>query len=113
MAKKQNEVKICLWTHVQDESAIIEKMIESCADYIDYWVLVDNGSNDNTKELIQSFFDKKGIPGKLYDSEIGWKGHGINRQHSWDLLTKTDHGCDYILRVDADEGILVEDDFDW
>ena len=113
MAKKQNEVKVCLWTHVQDESAIIEKMIKSCAPYIDYWVLVDNGSKDNTKEIIQNFFDKEGIPGILYDSEIGWKGHGINRQHSCDLLTKTDHGCDYILRVDADEGIAVEEDFDW
>tara|TARA_R100000008_G_C3586401_1_gene172713 strand:- start:1308 stop:2582 length:1275 start_codon:yes stop_codon:yes gene_type:complete len=113
MAKKQNKVKICLWTHVQNEASIIEKMLESAVDYIDYWVLVDNGSTDGTQDIIKNFFEKHKVEGKLYQSEIGWKGHGINRQHSWDFLKKTDHGCDYILRIDADEGIKVEEDFDW
>ncbi len=113
MAKKQNKVKICLWTHVQNEASIIEKMLESAVDYIDYWVLVDNGSTDGTQEIIKSFFKKHKLKGKLYQSKIGWKGHGINRQHSWDFLKNTDHGCDYILRIDADEGIVVGDDFDW
>ena len=113
MAKKQNKVKICLWTHVQNEASIIEKMLESAVDYIDYWVLIDNGSTDGTQEIIKNFFKKHDIEGKLYQSEIGWKGHGVNRQHSWDFLKNTDHGCDYILRIDADEGIAIEDDFDW
>jgi len=113
MAKKQNKVKICLWTHVQNEAHIIEKMLTTAAPYIDYWVLVDNGSTDGTQDIIKKFFEKEKIPGKLYQSEIGWKGHGVNRQHSWDFLKKTDHGCDWILRIDADEGIEVADDFDW
>ena len=113
MAKKQNKVKICLWTHVQNEASIIEKMLESAVDYIDYWVLVDNGSTDGTQEIIKKFFEKHKVKGKLYQSEIGWKGHGINRQHSWEFLKNTDHGCDYILRIDADEGIVVDDNFDW
>ena len=113
MAKKQNKVKICLWTHVQNEASIIEKMLESAVDYIDYWVLVDNGSTDGTQEIIKKFFEKHEVNGKLYQSKIGWKGHGINRQHSWEFLENTDHGCDYILRIDADEGILVDKDFDW
>ncbi len=113
MAKKQNKVKICLWTHVQNESAVILQMLESAIDYIDYWVLVDNGSTDGTQDIIKNFFKEHGVEGKLYESEIGWKGHGINRQHSWEFLEKTDHGCDYILRIDADEAIKVEEDFDW
>mgnify|MGYP003641333337 CR=1 FL=1 len=113
MAKKQNKVKICLWTHVQNEASIIEKMLESAVDYIDYWVLVDNGSTDGTQDIIKKFFEKHEVKGKLYQSEIGWKGHGINRQHSWEFLENTDHDCDYILRIDADEGILVDKDFDW
>ena len=113
MAKKQDKVKICLWTHVQNEASIIEKMLESAVDYIDYWVLVDNGSTDGTQEIILKFFAKHNVEGKLYQSEIGWKGHGVNRQHSWEFLKNTDHGCDYILRIDADEGISVEEDFDW
>lgn len=113
MARKQNHVKLCLWTHVQNESHIILNMLESVADYIDYWVLIDNGSSDNTREIINDFFIQKGIKGKLYQSEIGWKGHGINRQHSWDFLNKTNHGCDYILRLDADDVLIVDDNFDW
>lgn len=113
MARKQDTVKICLWTHVQNEAGIIERMLQSAVDYIDYWVIVDNGSTDGTQDIIKNFFDKEGIPGQLYQSEIGWKGHGINRQHSWDFLCKTNHGCQYILRMDADEGLAVDDDFDW
>jgi len=113
VAKKQNKVKICLWTHVQNEAAIIEKMLASAVDYIDYWVIVDNGSTDGTQDIIKDFFKKHKIEGKLYQSKIGWKGHGINRQHSWEFLENTDHECDYILRIDADEGIEVADDFDW
>jgi glycosyltransferase involved in cell wall biosynthesis len=113
MAKKQNQVKLCLWTHVQDEALIIKEMLASVVDYIDYWVIVDNGSVDGTQKVITDFFEEKGVPGKLYQSKIGWKGHGINRQHSWDFLCDTNHGCDYILRLDADEGLLVDDDFDW
>lgn len=113
MAKKQKKVKIVLWTHVQNEAPIIRRMLESAADYIDYWVIVDNGSTDGTQKIIEDFFAEKDIPGKLYQSEIGWVGHGVNRQHSWDFLQKTDHGCEYILRIDADEGIIVDDSFDW
>ena len=58
MAKKQDKVKICLWTHVQNEAPVIEKMLESAVDYIDYWVLVDNGSNDGTQDIIKNFFKK-------------------------------------------------------
>ena len=113
MAKKQDKVKICLWTHVQNEAPIIEKMLESAVDYIDYWVLVDNGSTDGTQDIIKKFFKKHKVKGRLYQSKIGWKGHGINRQHLWDFLENTKHGCDYILRIDADEGIKVADDFNW
>ena len=37
---------------------------------IDYWVISDLGSQDNTKELIQSFFDEKEIKGELFDDEF-------------------------------------------
>ena len=113
MAEKQNKVSICFWTHVQNESAIIKKMLESVADYIDYWVIVDNGSEDGTQEIIKSFFNERGISGVLHQSEIGWKGHGVNRQYAWDFLNKTKHNCDLILRVDADEALHVDGDFNW
>lgn len=88
-------------------------MLESVYDYIDYWVIVDNGSEDGTQDIITDFFKEKGIDGILHQSKIGWKGHGINRQYAWDFLNKTNHNCDFILRTDADEKVVISDDFDW
>ena len=41
---------------VANESRTILRMLESCYKYIDYWVIQDNGSTDDTKEKITSFF---------------------------------------------------------
>lgn len=96
---------------VANESKTILRMLESCYQYIDYWVIQDNGSKDNTKELIQEFFNEKGIPGFLYDVE--WHYPGWNRDHTLQECLKANHGCDWILRMDADEMLHVDDDFDW
>jgi len=105
------QVKICLNTMVANESHVILRMLESCYRYIDYWVIQDNGSKDNTKELIASFFEEKNIPGCLYS--IPWQFPGYNRDHALQTCLKHNHGCDWILRIDADEKIEVEPDFDW
>ena len=105
------KTKICLNAMVANESRTIIRMLESCYKYIDYWVIQDNGSKDNTKELINDFFKEKGIPGFLY--EIEWKFPGFNRNHTLQECLKSDHKCDWILRMDADEQLKVEDDFDW
>ena len=39
---------------VKDESAVIERMLESCYQYIDYWVIQDNGSTDGTQDIMQT-----------------------------------------------------------
>jgi glycosyltransferase involved in cell wall biosynthesis len=113
MAKKQNKIKFCLWTHIQNEAPIIKRMIESAVDYVDYIVLVDNGSTDGTQEIVREYFKTIDVPGVLYENPKGWTNPGINRQEAWEFLCDTDHGCDYILRIDADEALVVEDDFDW
>ena len=51
---------ICLSMIVKNESHVIERCLTSVFKHIDYWVISDTGSTDNTKEKIQDFFDKKG-----------------------------------------------------
>ena len=103
--------KICMNAMVANESRVILRMLESCYRYIDYWVVQDNGSTDGTQDLIRNFFSEKGIPGSLY--EIEWQYPGWNRDHTLQECLKTDHGCDWILRMDADEQLVVDEDFDW
>lgn len=86
---------------VKNESHIILETLNSVKSYIDYWVICDTGSTDNTKELIQSFFDKGGLKGELHSAE--WRDFGYNRTLVFELAFKK---ADYLWVIDADD-ILV------
>jgi hypothetical protein len=103
--------KICLNAMVGNEAKTITRMLESVAPHIDYYVIQCNGKEDNTNEIIESFFKEKGIPGFTYFIE--WNFPGFNRDHTLQEALKADHGCDWILRMDADERLAVDEDFDW
>ena len=105
------KAKICLNAMVANESRTIIRMLNSCYQYIDYWVIQDNGSTDGTQDLIIEFFKEKNIPGFLY--EIEWHFPGWNRDHTLRTCLASDHQCDWILRMDADEQLQVDVNFDW
>lgn len=85
---------------VKNEAHIIIKTLKNLTDKINfsYWVIGDNGSTDNTKELIKDFFNKKNIPGELYEDE--WVDFGYNRTKA---LEKAYNKSDYVLIFDADD----------
>lgn len=107
----QRTVKIVFNAMVKNESKIILRMLESVYKYIDYWVIQDNGSTDGTQQLINGFFKEKNIPGFLYYEP--WQYPGYNRNHTLQRCLESPHGCEYVLRLDADEVLEVDDDFDW
>ena len=97
---KEKKSTICLNMIVKNESHIIESTLEKLFKKIriDYWVISDTGSTDNTKEIINSFFKKKNIPGELVEHE--WKDFGYNRSKALECAyNKTD----YVLIFDADD----------
>jgi len=104
-------VKIVLNAMVKNEATVIERMLESAYKHIDYWVIQDNGSTDGTQDIIKNFFESKNIPGVLYYEP--WKYPGYNRNHTLQYCLQSNHGCDYILRMDADEILEIDDDFNW
>ena len=104
------KTKIVLNAMVGNEARTIERMLSSVYPYIDYWVIQCNGS-DETKSIIENYFREKNIPGLTY--EIEWNFPGWNRDHALQKCLQTDHGCDWILRMDADERLQVDEDFDW
>ena len=93
---------LCLNMIVKDEAHIIENTFEKLLDKvkIDYWVISDTGSTDNTKEIIIDFFKQRGIPGELYDDT--WQNFGHNRTTA---LRHAYNKSDYLLIFDADDEI--------
>ena len=100
--KPKCETTICLNMIVRDEAHIIEKTLTNICEniHITYWVVCDTGSSDNTKELISQFFNKRNIPGEMYDDE--WKDFGHNRSLA---LNKAFGKTDYLFIFDADDYI--------
>ncbi|NDB29339.1 glycosyltransferase, partial [archaeon] len=110
---KNKKAKFVMITMFKNESKTIKRMLESCYKYIDYYVIQDNGSTDGTPEIVEDFFKDKNIPGFVYKCEEGWVGFGWNRDHLLQKCLNTDHGCDWIIKMDCDETLSVDDDFDW
>ena len=105
------KTRICLNSMVGNEAKTITRMLESVAPYIDYYVIQCNGKEDNTKQIIDDFFESKDIPGFTY--ETTWEYPGYNRDLALQKALKAEHNCDWILRMDADERLHVDEDFDW
>lgn len=93
-----------------NEAKIIGNMLESCFPYIDFWIAQCNGQ-DETEQIVQDFFNEKKIPGFTYKTE--WVNPGVNSDHLIQTCREANHSCDWFLRVDADEKIVVESDFNW
>lgn len=98
-----NNATLCLNMIVKDEAHIIESTLENLCGYFNfnYWIISDTGSNDNTMELIQNFFIKKGIPGELLEHQ--WRDFGFNRTRA---LEAAYDKTDYILFWDADDKMV-------
>lgn len=90
---------------VKNESHIIEKTLENIVKNfnIDYWVISDTGSSDNTIQLIENFFKNKKINGEILETD--WIDFAYNRNLALDACKGK---ADYILIFDADD--LVEGD---
>ena len=86
---------------VRDAADFISETLQSVLPYVDEWVIVDTGSVDNTKQVIQNFFDEARLEGQLV--ERPWIGFAHNRTEAIALCSGR---ADYAFMIDADD--LVE-----
>jgi tetratricopeptide (TPR) repeat protein len=98
----KKEKKICLGMIVKNEEKIIKKCLEAAKQIIDYWIIIDTGSSDKTKEIIKETLAD--IPGELL--ERPWVNFGHNRTEVAKEV-KLRSNCDYMLMVDSDEIINI------
>jgi glycosyltransferase involved in cell wall biosynthesis len=99
--------RLCLNAIVRNEAAIIERCLDAVAPYVDAWVIGDTGSTDDTPERIERLFAARAIPGELHRFEFVDFEQARNR--ALDLARATALPFDYLLFVDADMELVVED----
>lgn len=95
---------ICLNMIVKNETKVLPRLIRSVKDYIDYYVIVDTGSTDDTIKLIRREMSRHGIDGEVHRRP--WINFGVNRQQALDLAVKAKR-ADWALFIDADEELGV------
>ncbi len=97
---------ICLNMIVKNEEKVLPRLFRSLKDYIDYYVIVDTGSTDDTIALIKREMSACGVEGEVH--ERPWKNFGVNRQQALELAVKADK-ANWLLFIDADEELGVSD----
>ena len=105
--------RICIIVMFANESKVLRRMLDSTLGYGHYYVFQDNGSTDGTDEIARAFLEENNLEGHLYYCEEGWQGFGWNRDHVLQEAKKTDHGCHWIMKMDCDEMLMIEEDFSW
>jgi glycosyltransferase involved in cell wall biosynthesis len=112
--KTKRESKIVMIAMFKNEAPVLRRMLDSTLGHCDYYVMQNNGSTDGSEEIARQFLEENGLDGEIYFCEEGWQGFGWNRDHLIRYCQeKTNHGCDWILKMDCDEILEVDEDFDW
>jgi hypothetical protein len=88
---------LCLNMIVKNESKIITRLFDSVISIIDSYCICDTGSTDDTINVIQNYFKKKNIFGKIVQEPF------INFSYNRNLAIEASEGMsDYLLFLDAD-----------
>lgn len=96
---------ICLNMIVKNESRVIERLLRSVRPVVDYFVIVDTGSSDDTMARIAEFALANGLPGEVHQRD--WVDFGHNRQQALELALEADK-ADWVLLIDADEELAFK-----
>lgn len=102
---------ICLNMIVRNESKNLPRLFASIHDVIDYFVIADTGSEDNTIELIHALGNTYNIPGMVISHQ--WIDFAHNRNLALEAAVQAledgKHSSNWIMIMDADEELVVLD----
>lgn len=90
---------------VKDEAHVIARCLESVRPIIDHWEIVDTGSTDGTQDVIRAALAD--LPGRLV--ERPWVDFASNRSEALKLARPH---ADYSLIIDADDELMIPEDFE-
>jgi len=98
---------LCLNMIVKNESKIIARLLESVLPIIDCYCICDTGSTDETKDIIETFFELHNIPGMVVEEPF--KDFAHNRNFALQACLGM---SDYVILLDADMILTNADTFD-
>ena len=93
---------------VKNEAHIIRRCLDSVLPLLDYVLIVDTGSNDDTRQIIRDFLCEQNLPGEVIDEP--WRDFAYNRSFALQKLRER-KDLDYGLMIDADEVLVYEPGF--
>jgi len=105
--KKISDIKhrptMAFATMCKDEEHCIGKTLNAVSDYVDYVTVADNGSTDETFNIVREYFKKTGLPGAWHIDE--WYGFDKNKTL---MMSYVKDKTDYVLHLDADDFLVGE-----
>ena len=101
-------MSICLNMIVKNEERVIKRCLTSVAPIIDFFVIMDTGSTDNTVKLIKEFFSERKIKGIIKQGEFKNFSQARNKSLS---IAYGKCKCDYIFFIDADMVLDVRGEY--
>jgi glycosyltransferase involved in cell wall biosynthesis len=103
---------ICLNMIVKNEAGNLPRLFASLSGQVDFYVISDTGSSDDTIEVIHRLGKETGIPGIVTSHH--WVDFAHNRnlvlQEAINARLEGKHDCDWLMIIDADEELAVEDE---
>jgi hypothetical protein len=102
---------ICLNMIVKNEAKNLKRLFASLYRWIDYYVISDTGSTDNTIELIRELGQLYKIDGVIEKHD--WVNFAHNRNLSMQAAVKArvmgKNQCNWLMIIDADEELVISD----
>lgn len=103
-------VKICFTGIMKNEGKNVYRCLDGVKPIIDFVSICDTGSTDNTVELIKKWGEENNIPTIVHIEPF--KNFEYNRTLSAKQARESFDEADYLLLLDADMVLVIEDDFD-
>jgi len=94
--------KIVLCLMVKNESAIIKRMLNSCIDHFDGFIILDTGSTDGTQQIMWDFLEANNKKGAIYCSPF-WD---FSSCRTITVQLAHERG-DFLLLMDADYKLVI------
>jgi len=111
MDKKKAHPTLILNMIVKNESDVIERMLKSVSFLIDYYVICDTGSTDDTPNIIRRFFSENYPQIKGQVISYPFRDFGHNRTYSLQKCLELFPNGDFVLLMDADMILWVNEMF--